>query len=97
MRDLFDGNLRAGRSRDQHAAQFVHAVAEIAAIADIDGIPFAAFDVFGDHFTADSRTDCLLHVGDGQPVTSSFQPVHLDIDIEALRYAFREDGANFRN
>src|SRR6266404_3870841 len=95
--DLLDGNLRAGRSGDEHAAQLLDIVAKIAVVPDVHRIPFAAFDVFGDHFTADPRTDRLLHIGDGQTIAGGLQPVDIDVDVETLRYAFREDGANFRN
>src|SRR6266850_746508 len=95
--DLLDGNLRAGRSGDEHAAQLLDIVAKIAVVPDVHRIPFAALDVFGDHFTADPRTDRLLDIADSQTVAGGFQAVDLDIDIKTLRYVFREDGANFRN
>jgi hypothetical protein len=38
---LFDGNLRAGWRGDQDSPQFVHVVAEVAAVPDVDGITLA--------------------------------------------------------
>src|SRR5258706_15843823 len=95
--DLLDGNLRAGRSGDEHAAELLDVVAKIAVVPDVDRIAFAALDVFRDHFTADPRTDRLLDISNGQAVAGSFEPVDFEVDVKALRYAFREDEANFRN
>jgi len=41
--------------------------------------------VFSDHLAADSRSNCLLHVSDRQPVASRFCPAHFDVEIKTLR------------
>src|SRR5713101_5689760 len=51
---LCDRNLRASRSSNQDPSQLLDVIAKIAVVADIDWISLAAFDVFGDHFAADS-------------------------------------------
>src|SRR5579872_856528 len=52
--DLFDWDLCAGGCSDQISSQLVYVVPKIAAVTDVDGIAFAAFDVFSDHRAADS-------------------------------------------
>ena len=57
------GNLRAGGSRNEYPAKFLDVVAEVAVVANIDGIALAAFDILCDLLAADARSDRLLHVG----------------------------------
>src|SRR5215475_9465273 len=64
-RYLLDGDLSAGGRGDQNSAEVVHVIAEVAAVPDVDGIPLTAFDVLGDHRAANTRSDGLLHIGDG--------------------------------
>jgi hypothetical protein len=64
-RDLLDRDLCTGRCRNQDAAQLLHVVTEVAVVADVYWVSFAAFDIFRDHFPADSRTDGLLDISDG--------------------------------
>ena len=75
----------------------VDVIAKVAAVADVDGIAFAAFDVFGDVFAADAGGDRPLHVRHGQPIARRFGAVDFDIDVKALRDALGEDGAQFGN
>ncbi len=97
FRDIGNWNLCARGCANQDAPQFLDVVPEIAAIADIHGIPLAAFDVLGDHFATDSRRDRLLHVSNGQTVASRLCAIHFDVEIKALRNTFSEDGAHLRN
>src|SRR2546430_11498363 len=50
-------DLCAGRCSDKDSSEVVHVVTKVAVVADVDGITLAAFDVFGDHFPADSRSE----------------------------------------
>src|SRR5229473_4477090 len=97
FRDIRNGNLRARGCANQNAPQFLDVVPEVAAIPDIHGVPLAALDVFSDHFAADSRSDRLLHISNRQTVASRFRTVYFDVEIEALRNAFCENGTHLRN
>src|SRR5215471_236309 len=91
---LFDRNLGPGRCANQNSAQFIDIVPEVSVVADINWIPLATFDIFRDHGAADTGTDRLLHIGNGQAVTGGLLTVHFDVDVKPLRDAFCEDGAN---
>jgi hypothetical protein len=97
LRDFGDWNLRARRRANQHPAQLFHVVPKVAVVPDIHRIPLAALYVFSDHLAADSRSNCLLHVSDRQPVASRFCPAHFDVEIKTLRNAFGKNGTRFRN
>src|SRR5581483_2160901 len=92
---LRDRNLRSRRRRDQDPAQLLHVVAEVAAVAHIDRITLATFDIFGDVLAANAGSDRALHIGDRQTVAGGFGAVDFDIDVEALGHALRKDGAEF--
>src|SRR5215469_12842463 len=91
---LFDRNLGPGWCANQNSAQLIDIVPEVSVVADIDRIPLAPFDIFRDHSAADTGTDRLLDIGNGQAVTGGLLAVHFDVDVKPLRDAFREDGAN---
>src|SRR5438309_2466648 len=72
---FIDGNLRAGRCSDENSSKFLDVVSKVAVVTDIDRISFAALDVFGHHFAADSESDGLLHIRNCKPITRCFGPI----------------------
>src|SRR5579864_8102487 len=84
FRYLLNRDLRAGWSCDENAAQLIYVVAEVTQIANIHGIAFAAFYVFGYIHATDPRRDSLLYVGNRQSVLRSFGPVHFEVYVKAL-------------
>ena len=47
--------------------------------------------------SADLRSDDALHVGHGQAVARGLGPVHIHVEIEALRDALGKDGVGLRH
>src|SRR5207249_9119362 len=85
-----------GGGRDQYARQLLQVVAKVALVANVYGIPFTAFDVFGDVLPANAGGYRTLHILNRQAVTGSLWPIDLDVHIEALRYSLGKDGADIR-
>ena len=71
----------------------VGCVAEVALVADVDGIPLAAFDVLRDILAADAGFDGALNVFDGQAVAGGLQAIDIDVEVEALRDTLRKNRA----
>src|SRR5712671_4423693 len=80
-----NGNLGAGRRRNQNSVELFDIVAEVALVAYIDRIASASFNIFGNIHASNTRLDRLLNVRDGQAVLGRLRTIDFNIDVEALR------------
>ena len=61
--------IRAHRHGDKHALQRIEVFAEIARVADVDGITLAAFDGRRDGLAANGGFNDVVYIADGEAVT----------------------------
>ena len=102
FRHLGDRDMGAGRGRDQHPAQGLQVVAEVALVADVDRIALQSLDRLGDVHAADRRLDDVLHIADRQPVAGGGLAVDGVVEVVAADHPFgigaqgSRDGAHHR-
>ncbi len=70
-----------GRSQYRESPQLVHAVADLARIADVDRIARQSLHGACDVGPADRARDDHLHIGDVEPVACGSQTIDIDIDV----------------
>src|SRR6185369_9864778 len=64
----------------EHALESVEIVAEIAGVANADGITLATFDSCGDRFSADGGFDDVIHVAHGKTVTRCLFAIRCEVE-----------------
>src|SRR2546423_8578446 len=79
LRHLLNRYLRPGWSGNEHSIQLSGIIAEIAQVTNVNGITLATLDVLRHVHAADARGNCLLHVGDGQPVLGRVWTIALHV------------------
>ncbi len=95
--ELRQRHLRARHRRDEDALQRVQAVALLAGVAHVDGVPFPPLDRGGDRFAADGGLDHHLGLLDGQPVARELVAAQGEVEEEAAGRALGVDAARARH
>ena len=82
--DLAERHGAAVGDRDQHLGRDrLRIAAEVARIADADGVALAALDRGGHRLGAERHGDHVLHVADHQPIAGELRAVRIDVEVVA--------------
>ena len=96
LRQITQRHLSVRWCGDKNLAKLIEIVPEVGGVANRDWVAFPSFHILGNVVAANAGGDDALDIAYGQAVSRRFSSIDFDIDVKALRHAFREDRPHFR-